>query len=167
MQIDERSIVGSIATDGDRGFTVQGEYLPNAIDPYNVGPDLVPAPQVRGSGRVLRWQRKHADVYATVTAGATSTVVFPILYYDFYRVTGASRTVNVRGLLGAVVTPGLHELHVSHGPTAVNYAGFGITLLSAALLVLLVRRRGFSSGARTATVETMNRRAEDPSPVRT
>jgi hypothetical protein len=168
MQIDERSIVASIATDGDRGFTVQGEYLPNGIDPYNVGPDLVPVPEVRGSGHVLRWDRKHGDVYVTVTARATSTVVFPILYYDFYRVTGANRTINARGLLGAVVSPGVHELHVSHGPTAVNFAAFGITLLSAALLVLVVRRRGFASpGARTMTVETMNRRAEDPSPVRT
>jgi len=168
MQIDERGIVASIATDGDRGFTVQGEYLPNAIDPYNVGPDLVPAPEMRGGGRVLRWEHKHADIYATVRADATSTVVFPILYYDFYRVSGANRTVNVRGLLGAVVSPGVHELHVSHGPTAVNFAAFGITFLSAALLVLLVRRRSFASpGARTMTVETTNRRAEDPSPVRT
>ncbi len=141
LQTDERDIVAELATTGDRGFTVQGEYLPNGINPYDVGPDLVAAPEVRGSGRVVHWERRHGDVYATVIVDAPSTVVFPVLYYDFYRVDGSSATVNVQGLLGARVAPGEHELHVKHGPTGVNVLGFVITLLSAVLLVLLVRMR--------------------------
>jgi hypothetical protein len=166
LQTDESGIVASIAANGDRGFTVQGEYLPNGIDPYDVGPHLISAPEVRGAGHVLQWERKHGDVYATVRVDAPSTVVFPVLYYDFYRVGGAARTINVQGLLGARVAPGEHTLRVSHGPTAVNLVGFAISFLSAALLVLLARSRRFRSYAATpVTRHADNRRVEDPSPL--
>jgi hypothetical protein len=90
--------------------------------------------------------------------------VFPVLYYGFYRVGGAARTINVQGLLGARVAPGEHTLHVSHGPTAGNLVGFAISFLSAALLVLLARSRRFRSyAAPPVTRRADNRRVEDPS----
>jgi hypothetical protein len=169
LQTDERAIVAGIATNGDRGFTALGEYAPNDIDSFDLDRELVSAPEVRGSGRVLRWERRHGDVYATVSVDSDtpSTVVFPILYYDFYRVAGADRTVNVQGLLGARVLPGQHRLHVSHRPTAVNLAAFAITFLSAGLLVLLVRTRRFAAAAAIPGARrTENRRVEDPRPLR-
>jgi hypothetical protein len=167
LQTDERAIVAGIAPNGDRGFTALGEYAPDDIDPFDLDRELVSAPEVRGSGRVLRWERRHGDVYATVSVDGPSTVVFPILYYDFYRVAGADRTVNVQGLLGARVPPGEHRLHVSHGPTAVNVAAFAITFLSAIILVLLVRTRRFApASAIPGARRTENRRVEDPRPLR-
>jgi hypothetical protein len=169
FQTDEREIVAGIPLTGDRGFTVQGEYLPNAIDVYNIDPDLITAPEVRGSGRVLHWERRHGDVYATVSVDAPSTVVFPILYYDFYRVGGDARysTVNEHGLLGARVPPGEHELHAWHGPTPFNVFGFTITLASAVLLVVVVRSRRFGWPAPIPVADrTENRDVQDPSPMR-
>ena len=163
LQTTARGIVASIRANGDRGFTTQGEYLPNGLA-GNVGAYLISAPEVRGRGRVLRWNRSRGDLDATVTVDAPSTVVFPILYYDFYRVGGADRTVNVHGLLGARVAPGRHELHVWHGPTTIDLAAFAITLLSAVLLVLVVRMRRFASWAATAGARTGGERpVEDAS----
>lgn len=163
IQTNDRGIVASIPSTGDRGFTTQGEYLPNGVA-GNVRSFLISAPEVRGRGRVLHWNRTRGDVSATVKVDAPSTVVFPILYYDFYRVAGAEQTVNVHGLLGARVSPGTHELHVWHGPTTIDLAAFAITFLSAVLIVLLVRMRRFASWAAIPAVRAAGHRpVEEPS----
>ena len=36
--VDERDLETLIPTRGDRGFTVEGEYLPRGVDAYNIGP---------------------------------------------------------------------------------------------------------------------------------
>ncbi len=56
-------IVAGLAANGDRGFTALGEYAPNGVNPFDLDHTLVSAPEVRGAGHVLRWERKHGDVY--------------------------------------------------------------------------------------------------------
>jgi hypothetical protein len=146
--VDERDIARLLPSRGDRGFTVEGEYLPKHVNPYDIGPYLIDAPQVRGNGRVVRWHRGGGDVAVDVDLRADSTVVFPLLYYDVYRVTAAGRgrlqTFSSRGLLAARVPAGSSALHVSHGLTLAGRLGAVVTLLALLLLttaVVLRRRR--------------------------
>ncbi len=142
---NEAEIVRLIPTRSDRGFTVQGEYLPKEVNAYDIGPYLISAPKVRGDGRVVRWRRHDGDLDATVTTRSSAVVVLPLLYYDFYRVTGRDvgrlDTFNSRGLLAVRAPPGTTALHVSHGLTASNWRGLAVTLASGVVLAGAVRRR--------------------------
>jgi hypothetical protein len=148
----EAVIVGLIPTRSDRGFTVQGEYLPKQVNAYDIGPYLIPAPQVRGDGRVVRWHRRHGDLDATVATQSGAVVVLPLLYYDFYKVTGSHvgrlDTFNSRGLLAVRVPAGTTDLHVSHGLSASNWRGLAATLASAVVLGAVVVRRRRAQTAR-------------------
>jgi hypothetical protein len=141
----ETKIVRLIPTRSDRGFTVQGEYLPKEVNAYDIGPYLITAPEVRGRGRVVRWRRHDGDLDATVATPSSAVVVLPLLYYDFYRVTGRDvgrfHTFNSRGLLAVRVPGGTTELHVSHGLTTFNRRGLAVTLASAGVLAAVVARR--------------------------
>jgi hypothetical protein len=142
---NEAEIVRLIPTRSDRGFTVQGEYLPKEVNAYDIGPYLIPAPIVRGDGRVVRWHRHDGDLDATVIASSGAVVVLPLLYYDFYRVTGRHvgrlDTFNSRGLLAVRAPAGPTELRVSHGLTGFNWRGLAATIASGVVLTAGVGRR--------------------------
>jgi hypothetical protein len=80
-----------------------------------------------------------------VTTPASAVVVLPLLYYDFYRVTGRGvgrfHTFNSRGLLAVRVPAGTTGLHVTHGLTAANWRGLTATVASGAVLAAVVTRR--------------------------
>ena len=143
----ERDIERLLPTRGDRGFTVEGEYLPKHVNPYDIGPFLIDAPQVRGNGRVVRWHRDRGDIDVALDLRSQSTVVFPLLYYDVYRVTAPGRgrlpTFSSRGLLAARVPAGTTALHVSHGLTPAGKLGAVVSLLTVLLLIgaVVLRRR--------------------------
>ena len=145
--VDEHDLERLLPSRGDRGFTVEGEYLPKHVNPYDIGPYLIDAPQVRGDGRVVRWHRGGGDLDVELDLRAESTVVLPLLYYDVYRVTapghGRLRTFASRGLLAVRVPAGATRLHVSHGLTPAGKLGAGVSLLACVLLVVAVvlRRR--------------------------
>jgi hypothetical protein len=146
--VDERDLEALLPSRGDRGFTVEGEYLPKHVNPYDIGPYLIDAPQVQGNGRVVRWQRGGGDLDVVLDLRSDSTVVFPLLYYDVYRVTapgeGHLDTFDSRGLLAARVPAGLTRVHVSHGLTPAGRWGAVVSVLAALVLagaVVLRRRR--------------------------
>src|SRR5205085_1907328 len=95
----------------------------------------------RGDGRVVRWHRGGGDLAVDVDLRADSTVVFPLLYYDVYRVTAAGRgrlqTFSSRGLLAARVPSGATALHVTHGLTPAGRLGVAVRV---GWVVLAARR---------------------------
>jgi hypothetical protein len=146
--VDERDLEALLPSRGDRGFTVEGEYLPRNVNPYDIGPYLIDAPEVRGDGRVVRWERGDGDLDVELDLRSESTVVFPLLYYDVYRVTapgeGRLDTFSSRGLLAARVPAAATAVHVSHGLTPAGRLGIVVSLLAALLIagaVVLRRRR--------------------------
>ena len=103
---------------------------------------------MRGNGRVVRWQRSRGNVDVELDQlRAETTVVFPLLYYDVYRVTAPGRghlpTFSARGLLAARVPAGTTALHVSHGLTPAGRFGAVVSVSSLLLLIgaVVVRRR--------------------------
>jgi hypothetical protein len=166
--VDERDLEALIPSRGDRGFTTEGEYLPRGVNPDNVGPHLIDAPVVRGNGEVVGWTRDDGDIEASVVVREDSTIVFPLLYYDVYRVTasgGAGRVEEFSsgGLLAARVSAGTTTVRVTHGVTAVGWLGLATSLVSAcALLVTMVRRRRATG---TAVMEDASDVAEPRQPA--
>ena len=165
--VDERELEVLLPSRGDRGFTVEGEYLPKDVNPYDIGPYLIDAPEVRGEGRVVRWGRVNGDLDVELDLPAAATVVFPLLYYDVYRVTagGAGRLDSFpsRGLLAARVPAGTTTVHVSHGVTPAGWLGAAVSVLAALVLagaVVLRRRR---EASRAEARDTMPADSEAPS----
>ena len=166
--VDERDLEALIPTRGDHGFTVEGEYLPREVDAYRIGPYLIAAPVVQGEGSIVRWTRHEGDLEVSVNVLEDSTVVFPLLYYDVYRVTasGAGRvdTFSADGLLAARVPAGTTSVRVTHGVTAVGWLGLATSVVSvfvlAAIMVLRCRRR-----PKAATVDCARDGPEQLEPV--
>jgi hypothetical protein len=131
---------------GDRGYTVQGEYLPLEINPNDPEPSLVHQPEVRGRGVVRRWERDGDDrITATVDAEEPAIVVFPRSYYDVYRVRsdrdGELDTFNHRGLLAVRVPEGVSTLDLSRRLAPASWAGIGLTSAGLLVLIAVVWRR--------------------------
>jgi hypothetical protein len=96
----------------------------------------------------VRWERGDGDLDVALDLRTDSTVVFPLLYYDVYRLTargeGRLDTFASRGLLAARVPAGATAVHVSHGITGAGWLGIAVSLLASVLLagtVVLRRRR--------------------------
>lgn len=151
--------------ESDHGFTVQSEYLPNAIDrgpgrhnplvspilEAHVDRWLVDLPAIGGDGSVVSWHRRHGDLVANVRVRTRSVIVFPLVYYDFYRVTAdGSRdlaTFDSAGLLAGRLPAGTRTVRVSERLSAASLLGLAGTAVSALVLVAIVfvgraRRRG-------------------------
>jgi hypothetical protein len=143
--VDERELEARLPASGDRGFTTAGEYLPKSVDPYDIDPYLIDEPQVRGRGRVVRWDRVDGDLDVSVEVRGDAVVVFPLLYYDVYRVTAPGRgrldTFPARGLLAARVPAGTTAVHVSHGLTGAGRLGAAVSALAVLLFVAFSVRR--------------------------
>jgi hypothetical protein len=143
--VDHDDLEALVPTKGDRGFTAVGEYLPREVDADNIEPYLIDEPQVQGDGRVLRWARNDGDLDAELVLRDDSVVVFPLLYYDVYRVTAPGRgrlqTFSADGLLAARAPAGTKSVRVTHGLTAVGWLGLATTSLSAFVLAATTLRR--------------------------
>jgi hypothetical protein len=151
--VGDNSIEKLVATNGDLGFTAIGEYLPKDSAGLGVGSYLPDAPEVSDNGRVVDWSRDGGDLRAEVVLRADTTVVFPLLYYDVYRVTAPGRgsldTFSAEGLLAARVPRGTTEVRVTHGPTAAGRWGLAVTVLTVVVLGgMIVRRRRAEAAAR-------------------
>src|SRR5207249_842777 len=68
------------------------EYRPIEIPAEKIH-SLPSAPQVAGDGDVLSWNQGRQVMTADVAMREPGTVVFPVLFYDFYRVSVGSRPV--------------------------------------------------------------------------
>jgi hypothetical protein len=94
---------------------------------------FVARPRVAGEAAVSGWRRTPSGAEADVDALSESRIVFPVFYYDFYRVTGGDagdlETFSADGFLGAVVPPGARTLTIGRRMTW----PFGLGLLASAL----------------------------------
>jgi hypothetical protein len=134
-----------VATNGDRGFTAVGEYLPKEVAGLDVESYLPDAPEVRGNGRVTGWRRDSGDLHAETVVRAGATVVFPQHYYDVYRATapgeGPLATFSEGGLLAARVPAGTTQVRVTHGVTTAGRWGRAVTFLAVLALGWTAARR--------------------------
>ena len=129
---------------GGLGYTVLGEYLPRDFDIEAYKDDEMDlsrfeAPSIlKGDGAIVSWSRSGLDMRAAVTPGGGCEVVFPLIYYDFYRAEGAGghrlETFSSDGFLGVRVPAGDDSVVITQELTPITDVGFGVSALSAAVV---------------------------------
>jgi hypothetical protein len=129
---------------GGRGYTKVAEYLPLGTDSAAANPAVRAAPSLSGGAAIRSWRKEGSRISAVVESPGISRMVFPLLYYDFYRVTDFNRSLasgEDRGLLAVTIGPGVHELEVGRRFTRPMLVGWTLSLVSAFLLLGIGARR--------------------------
>jgi hypothetical protein len=140
------------------GATERGEYLPKdlIVRILRTSPDgrrdletletdlehaLIKQPQINGEASILSYQKQGLGITAEVNTRSDSRIVFPLLYYDFYRAeTDGSKelkTFSAEGLLGVEVPSGNHSIRVFQSLTVPSKAGILISILCALMIVFI------------------------------
>jgi hypothetical protein len=140
---------------GKLGFTVLGEYLPRDFDlaalrSGDLADEAFERPRLlEGSTSSLAaWRRSGLDMDATVEGDDAVSVVFPLVYYDFYHAesaTGAAlESFSSNGMLAVRVPPGGAEVRIRQHLTPISRTGLWTSLaalLATAACSLLIGRR--------------------------
>src|SRR5262249_41614588 len=147
------------------GFTLSADFLPMKfdkpalekaeIDVSQVKHGLLGPPQVIGDASLSSWRRDGSTVLADLDVRAESRIVFPRVFYDFYRAEadGSKRLdlypaygrfgpLSTDGLMGVTVPPGTRNIkiyEVPSPPLKIGIAAFIPSLIGALLLDIITR----------------------------
>jgi hypothetical protein len=156
--------------DSGLGYTVLGEYLPRDFDveAYREGGVAMATFEkprvVEGETSIVSWGRNGLDIRATLGPGG-GDVVFPLVYYDFYRAEGGDgrrlETFSRDGMLGVRVPAGIESVEITRGLTRVSFVGIAASAaaaLATAVCAVAFRRRRAPRG------RAASHRAPDPEP---
>jgi hypothetical protein len=149
------------------GYVVFAEYLPKifdkeALEKSNIDASLVKNgmigdPRVEGEASVISWSREGSTLTADLEVRTESRLVFPLVFYGFYRgEADGSKPLNLypaggqfgpfftNGLVGVTVSPGtrtirIYETHTT--PLKIGILIFILSVLGIILTDIFSRRR--------------------------